>query len=67
MEDAADERQHHLRAGIDARAAVGLPVDDERIAAAADREGDAALEAVGLPFDEAALRVHPARAAPAAS
>ena len=60
MEDAADERQHHLRARIDAGAAVGLPVDDERIAAAADREGDAALESVGLPFDEAALCVHPA-------
>src|SRR5512145_1730024 len=59
MEDGADERQHHLGARIDAGAAVGLAVDDERIAATADRKRNAALEAVCLPLDEAALRVHP--------
>ena len=52
-DERADQAAHHLRAGVVARAAVRLAVDDEGVAGAALDERDAAFGAVAFPDDAA--------------
>ena len=55
----AEQSKHHLRAGVETRAAVRLAVHDERVAALLAQQRDAALDAVGIPHDRAPDRGRP--------
>ena len=58
MQNGADQPGHHLRAGVSARTAIRLAVDDESVIAAVD-ECDAALASVDVPNQRPSITVDP--------
>ena len=61
MTQSADQAEHDLRAGVGARTAVRLAVDDERVPGGSHHQRHAALDAVPLPHDSGAHQALPRR------
>src|SRR5439155_25005895 len=59
IQNRSQHAEHDRRGGIAEGAAVGLAVDDERVAGGVARQRDAAFDAVAFPDDDAVTRPRP--------